>query len=102
MPTYEYECLACHHRFEVFQSITAKPIKQCPACRQMRVRRLIGKGAGILFKGSGFYQTDYRSEHYRRRAKEEKGAAPPAAGRKEETKPAAAPAGKGKATVGKE
>lgn len=71
MPTYEYECEACSYRFERFQSMTAKPIKTCPSCNG-RVRRLIGSGAGILFKGTGFYQTDYRSESYRKKAEAEK------------------------------
>ncbi len=57
MPTYEYECDACQKTFEQFQSITAKPIERCPSCGG-HVRRLIGKGAGIIFRGSGFYQTD--------------------------------------------
>ncbi len=73
MPTYEYECGACGNKYELFQRITEKPQKRCPACRKMKARRLIGKGAGIIFKGSGFYQTDYRSESYHKRAKEEKG-----------------------------
>ncbi|MBU4201266.1 MAG: zinc ribbon domain-containing protein [Verrucomicrobia bacterium] len=71
MPTYEYECKQCRKTFDVFQNITAKPLKQCPVCKG-KVRRLIGKGAGIIFKGSGFYQTDYRSDHYRKRVREEK------------------------------
>ena len=66
MPTYEYECRDCQHQFELFQSITAKPITRCPKCKKNKVRRLIGRGAGIIFKGSGFYQTDYRSDHYRK------------------------------------
>lgn len=72
MPTYEYECEACGHEFETFQSITGKPVRRCPKCRRLKVRRLIGKGAGIIFKGSGFYQTDYRSDNYRKQMKEEK------------------------------
>ena len=66
MPTYEYECQKCGHQFEVFQSITADPLKQCSAdgCSG-KVRRLIGAGGGLLFKGSGFYITDYRSEGYK-------------------------------------
>jgi len=60
MPTYEYECKNCQHRFEVIQSITAEPIHECPQCHSLNVRRLIGSGAGIIFKGSGFYATDYR------------------------------------------
>lgn len=71
MPTYDYECLACSHTFELFQSMTAEPVKTCPAC-QGSVRRLIGTGAGIIFKGSGFYQTDYRSSSYKKQAESEK------------------------------
>jgi len=59
MPTYEYECRKCNDRFELFQSITANPVKRCPKCGG-GVKRLIGSGAGIIFKGSGFYATDYR------------------------------------------
>lgn len=62
MPTYEYECTQCGHNFEVFQQITAKPIKACPKCNQ-KVKRLISSGAGIIFKGSGFYATDYRKHN---------------------------------------
>ncbi|MBM4084861.1 MAG: zinc ribbon domain-containing protein [Planctomycetes bacterium] len=72
MPTYDYECTACEHRFEMFQSITAKPIRKCPQCGKMTVRRLIGSGGAIIFKGSGFYQTDYRSSDYTSKAKAEK------------------------------
>lgn len=67
-PTYEYECQACQDRFEKFQSIKDAPLKKCPRCGG-KVRRLIGTGAGLLFKGSGFYITDYRSEGYKRAAK---------------------------------
>ena len=59
MPTYEYECRKCGHRFEKFQAITAEPVKTCPKCRG-KVARLLSGGAGIIFKGSGFYQTDYK------------------------------------------
>ncbi|HEY7115876.1 MAG TPA: FmdB family zinc ribbon protein [Tepidisphaeraceae bacterium] len=69
MPTYEYQCDACNHRFEKFQSITAAPIKKCPKCGKSKVRRLIGTGAGVLFKGSGFYITDYRPDSYNKAAK---------------------------------
>jgi putative FmdB family regulatory protein len=69
MPTYEYECDACGNRFEKFQSITAAPIKKCPECGKAKVRRLIGTGAGLLFKGSGFYITDYRPDSYNQAAK---------------------------------
>ena len=68
MPTYEYECGRCAHTFEAFQSMTEKPLRTCPKCGG-RVRRLIGAGAGILFKGSGFYSTDYRSKSYTEAAK---------------------------------
>jgi len=73
MPTYEYECQKCGHRFELFQSITDKPRKSCPKCRG-RVKRLLGTGAGIIFKGSGFYSTDYRKPSYTEAAKKEGGA----------------------------
>ncbi|HEY4330023.1 MAG TPA: FmdB family zinc ribbon protein [Phycisphaerae bacterium] len=69
MPTYEYECSACGNRFEEFQSITAKPIKKCPKCGKLKVKRLISAGAGFIFKGSGFYITDYRSDNYKESAK---------------------------------
>jgi putative FmdB family regulatory protein len=59
MPTYDYKCDACGHQFERFQSITAAPIRKCPSCGKSKVRRLIGPGAGLIFKGSGFYITDY-------------------------------------------
>ncbi len=73
MPTYEYRCQACTHEFEEFQSITAKPLKKCPQCGKMRLQRLIGTGGGVIFKGSGFYQTDYRSESYKKAARTESG-----------------------------
>ena len=73
MPTYEYRCDACSHAFEKFQSITAAPIKKCPVCGKNKVRRLISTGAGLIFKGSGFYITDYRSESYKEKAKSETG-----------------------------
>jgi putative FmdB family regulatory protein len=60
MPTYEYECRQCGHQLEAFQSITAAPLKKCPSCGKSALRRLLGAGAGIIFKGTGFYQTDYR------------------------------------------
>ncbi len=72
MPTYEYVCDACQHQFELFQSITAEPEKQCPECGKKTLRRLIGPGAAIVFKGSGFYKTDYRSESYKKAAAAEK------------------------------
>lgn len=68
MPTYDYECDACGHKFEEFQNISAEPLVKCPNCGKKKLRRLFGAGAGILFKGSGFYQTDYRSDSYKKRA----------------------------------
>src|SRR5437588_4033576 len=68
MPTYDYSCDACQHEFEVFEPITAEPQKKCPKCKKNRLRRLFGAGAGIIFKGSGFYQTDYRSDSYKKAA----------------------------------
>jgi len=73
MPTYEYACEKCGHKFEEFQSITAKSLRKCPACGKMALKRLIGAGAGIIFKGSGFYQTDYRSDSYKSGASRENG-----------------------------
>ena len=73
MPTYEYECEKCGHQFERFQSMTDEPLKKCPKCRS-KVRRVFGTGAGLIFHGSGFYQTDYRSKEYKEQAKAEKGA----------------------------
>ncbi len=72
MPTYEYQCGACEHRFEEFQSITAAPLKKCPACGKRALQRLIGTGGGIIFKGSGFYQTDYRTDSYKKAAEADK------------------------------
>ena len=68
MPTYEYECSACDHRFERYQSITAKPIRKCPSCDARKLVRLIGTGGGLIFKGSGFHETDYRSDQYKKAA----------------------------------
>jgi putative FmdB family regulatory protein len=72
MPTYEYECQKCHHRFELFQSIKDAPKKTCPKCHG-RVKRLMGTGAGLIFKGSGFYSTDYRKPGYSEAAKKDSG-----------------------------
>lgn len=74
MPTYEYQCDSCKTTFDKFQSIKASPLRkaECPKCKQQRpVRRLISTGGAVLFKGSGFYQTDYRSDHYKKAAKSE-------------------------------
>ncbi len=68
MPTYEYECDACGHQMELFQRISEDPIKKCPSCKKSKLRRLFGTGAAIVFKGSGFYETDYRSDSYKKGA----------------------------------
>lgn len=82
MPTYEYRCGACGHEFEEFQSITAAALKKCPKCGKNKLARLISAGAGVIFKGSGFYETDYRSDSYKAAAKKDssQGAAPAATG----------------------
>ena len=72
MPTYDYVCDACQHAFEMTQPITASPKKKCPKCGKNKLRRLIGTGAAIMFKGSGFYQTDYRSDSYKKSAEADK------------------------------
>ena len=72
MPTYEYECRACGKAFELFQQITEGPKRKCIHCGALRARRLVSAGSAIIFKGAGFYQTDYRSEKYKQAAKAEK------------------------------
>lgn len=71
MPTYEYKCKNCGYKLEKFQSITKRPIRKCPKCGRLKLKRLIGPGAGVIFKGSGFYQTDYRSDEYKKTAAED-------------------------------
>jgi len=71
MPTYEYQCNKCKHKFEAFQKISDQPLKVCPKCKGS-VKRLISSGVGIIFKGSGFYTTDYRSREYKEKEKQEK------------------------------
>ncbi|MCI0640186.1 MAG: zinc ribbon domain-containing protein [Gemmataceae bacterium] len=93
MPTYDYECDACDHRFEEFQSMMDKPLKKCPKCKKPKLRRLIGTGAAILFKGAGFYQTDYRSESYKSAAKADQGPSSSAKSDASKGKPADAAAG---------
>jgi putative FmdB family regulatory protein len=72
MPTYEYHCDACDHNFDEFQSMSEAPLKKCPKCKKPKLRRVFGTGAAILFRGSGFYETDYRSESYKQAAKADK------------------------------
>lgn len=73
MPTYDYRCKACSHKWEEWQSITAPATKKCPECGKAKAERVIGAGAGLLFRGSGFYITDYRSDSYKKAAKAESG-----------------------------
>lgn len=87
MPTYDYTCNACNHSFELYQHITDKPVKKCPSCGKLKAQRMIGSGSAIIFKGSGFYQTDYRSEEYKTKAKKESEGAKPET--KTESKPEA-------------
>ena len=75
MPTYDYQCNACDHTFELFQSIKDPVKRKCPECGRNKLRRLFGTGAAIIFKGSGFYQTDYRSKSYKKQAADDKKAA---------------------------
>lgn len=90
MPTYDYRCTACKHEFEEFQSMTAKVLKKCPKCGKNALERLIGTGAALVFKGSGFYQTDYRSDSYKKSAAGDK----PAENAKSETKTESKPEAK--------
>ncbi len=71
MPTYDYECDACNHEFELFQSISEPVKRKCPECGKLKLRRLFGTGAAVVFKGSGFYETDYRSDSYKKAAEKD-------------------------------
>lgn len=82
MPTYEYVCDACDHKFDELQAFSDPPLTKCPECRKKKLRRLFGIGAAVLFKGSGFYETDYRSESYKSGAKAESEANKPAEAKK--------------------
>jgi putative FmdB family regulatory protein len=103
MPTYDYRCDACAHTFEEFQSFSEEPLKKCPQCGKKKLVRLFGTGAGVIFKGSGFYETDYRSDSYKEAAKadqekpqtaagEDKSGKTDKAGNNGTSPPAAAPA----------
>ena len=98
MPTYDYRCQACGHEFEDFHSISQPPLRKCPKCKKPKLERLIGSGAGILFKGGGFYQTDYRSESYKRDESSDKEGAKPAS---EPSKTASAAEAKSESTGAK-
>jgi putative FmdB family regulatory protein len=95
MPTYEYQCDACSHRFDEFQSFSDAALTKCPGCGKKKLRRLFGTGAAVLFKGSGFYETDYRSDSYKAGQKAEESATKPA-----ESKPAENGAAKTTETTG--
>ncbi|MBK9098482.1 MAG: zinc ribbon domain-containing protein [bacterium] len=85
MPTYEYKCTNCSYTFEYFQPMTAEPLKECPECKGI-LRRIIGTGAGPIFKGSGFYQTDYKSNSSQNKNSSKSNTTPPAGEKKSETK----------------
>jgi len=97
MPTYEYVCQKCHHEFEQFQSMNDAPLKKCPKCKKAGVKRLIGGGAGLIFKGTGFYITDYKNKKPAEKSEGGEKAAPAKveakAESKADTKPAKAAAG---------
>ena len=95
MPTYDYKCSACGHQFERFQSIKSDPIKKCPECGKNKVKRLIGTGAGLIFKGSGFYITDYRDASYKDKAKAESAASGTSSDASSDGKPETKAAGTG-------
>jgi putative FmdB family regulatory protein len=88
MPTYDYQCDACGHEFELFQSISEAVKKKCPDCGKPKLRRLFGTGAAVMFKGSGFYQTDYRSDSYKKAAEKDKPATESKGDAKTDAKPA--------------
>lgn len=94
MPTYDYVCDACDHKFELMQSFKDEPKKKCPQCGKNKLRRLFGTGAAILFKGSGFYTTDYRSEGYKQKAAAESGSSAVADSKVGEVKNTPVPAAK--------
>ena len=92
MPTYEYRCDACGFEFELFQQMSAPTKRKCPECGKNRLKRLIGTGAGIIFKGGGFYETDYRSDSYRKDAEADKKAGSGSPKKSDAKEPAKEPA----------
>ncbi|MBN1588653.1 MAG: zinc ribbon domain-containing protein [Pirellulales bacterium] len=96
MPTYDYVCDECGHAFELFHSITEPAKKKCPKCGKLKLRRLIGPGAAVLFKGSGFYQTDYRSASYKKGAEAAKNHMPKADSKSEKSASASTTGGDAK------
>ena len=94
MPTYEYRCHACDNKWEEFQSIKAEPTKKCPKCKKAKAERIISAGGGILFKGTGFYQTDYRSESYKKGADAAKKASEGSSGSSDSGKSSSSESGK--------
>lgn len=91
MPTYDYVCDACRHKFELTQSMKDNPIKKCPKCKKPKARRLMGMGGGIIFKGTGFYQTDYKSTGQKEKTQEASSASKPETGAKPESSPSSKP-----------
>ncbi|MEZ6133719.1 MAG: zinc ribbon domain-containing protein [Pirellulaceae bacterium] len=87
MPTYDYQCDACEHLFEIFQGINDDKLTKCPKCGKKKLRRLLGTGAAVVFKGSGFYQTDYRSDSYKKAAAADKPAEPKSESKSESKSP---------------
>ncbi len=90
MPTYDYQCAGCGHRFENFQAMSSKPLRKCPECGRPKLKRLIGPGGGLLFKGSGFYITDYRSDSYKSAASSDSTSAPSTAKKSDDPTPSKA------------
>lgn len=86
MPTYDYQCKECGHTFELFQQMSDSVKKKCPDCGKLKLKRLIGSGAGVMFKGSGFYETDYRSKSYQKDKKVAESASSPEKSKKQDSK----------------
>jgi putative FmdB family regulatory protein len=101
MPTYDYVCDGCGHAFELFQSMTDSVKKTCPECGKKKLRRLIGAGGAIVFKGSGFYKTDYRSESYKKGAAADSGGASEGGGKKTDSGKSDSGGGGGSGSGGK-